>query len=157
MFKIYNSSLSLFVLQNALLPAGFRQKDQTVKKPSGSFNREKLLAYLEKQALEHKDREDVVPFTGEKKGNSLCEYLSLPPSRPMKSSKPSVARSVGLYAHFRFVNNYIGVWHVIAAQAKVELCWTPFPFHACLAGSQPRLSTQLIEFLKQWNPLVIQK
>ncbi|KAL8197209.1 UNVERIFIED_CONTAM: Tropomodulin-3 [Gekko kuhli] len=80
--------------ENALLPAGFRQKDQTVKKPSGPFDREKLLAYLEKQALEHKDREDVVPFTGEKKG---------------------------------------------------------------LAGSKPRLSTPLIESLKQWNPLIIQK
>lgn len=59
-----------FVLQNALLPAGFRQKDQTAKKASGPFDRERLLAYLEKQALEHKDREDYVPFTREKKGNA---------------------------------------------------------------------------------------
>lgn len=58
------------VLQNALLPAGFRQKDQTAKKASGPFDRERLLAYLEKQALEHKDREDYVPFTKEKKGNN---------------------------------------------------------------------------------------
>jgi len=57
-------------LQNALLPAGFRQKDQTAKKASGPFDRERLLAYLEKQALEHKDREDYVPFTKEKKGNT---------------------------------------------------------------------------------------
>lgn len=61
--------LLCFVLQNALLPAGFRQKDQTAKKASGPFDRERLLAYLEKQALEHKDREDYVPFTKEKKGN----------------------------------------------------------------------------------------
>ncbi|KFZ67618.1 Tropomodulin-3, partial [Podiceps cristatus] len=54
--------------ENALLPAGFRQKDQTAKKASGPFDRERLLAYLEKQALEHKDREDYVPFTREKKG-----------------------------------------------------------------------------------------
>ncbi|XP_025916282.1 tropomodulin-3 isoform X2 [Apteryx rowi] len=53
--------------ENALLPAGFRQKDQTAKKASGPFDRERLLAYLEKQALEHKDREDYVPFTREKK------------------------------------------------------------------------------------------
>ncbi|KAM4748132.1 tropomodulin-2-like [Rhinophrynus dorsalis] len=54
--------------ENALLPAGFRQKDQTTKEASGTFDREHLLAYLQKEALEHQDREDVVPFTGEKKG-----------------------------------------------------------------------------------------
>uniref|UniRef100_A0A8C6K2U3 Uncharacterized protein n=1 Tax=Melopsittacus undulatus TaxID=13146 RepID=A0A8C6K2U3_MELUD len=53
--------------ENALLPAGFRQKDQTTKPATGPFDRERLLSYLEKQALEHKDREDFVPFTGEKK------------------------------------------------------------------------------------------
>ncbi|KFO63943.1 Tropomodulin-2, partial [Corvus brachyrhynchos] len=57
--------------ENALLPAGFRQKDQTTKPATGPFDRERLLSYLEKQALEHKDREDFVPFTGEKKGTSL--------------------------------------------------------------------------------------
>lgn len=55
-------------LQNALLPAGMRQKDQTVKKTTGSFDREKLLKYLEKEAIEYKDRDDIVPFTGERKG-----------------------------------------------------------------------------------------
>ncbi|XP_020645716.2 tropomodulin-2 [Pogona vitticeps] len=54
--------------ENALLPAGFRQKDQTSKPATGPFDRERLLSYLEKQALEHKDRDDYVPFTGEKKG-----------------------------------------------------------------------------------------
>ncbi|KFP47127.1 Tropomodulin-2, partial [Cathartes aura] len=66
--------------ENALLPAGFRQKDQTTKPATGPFDRERLLSYLEKQALEHKDREDFVPFTGEKKGTvCLCisvEYFS---------------------------------------------------------------------------------
>lgn len=57
--------------QNALLPAGLRQKDQTAKKPTGTFNRDGLLKYLEKEALEYKDREDIVPFTGEKKG--VCD------------------------------------------------------------------------------------
>ncbi|KAM3926415.1 tropomodulin-2-like [Leptodactylus fuscus] len=54
--------------ENALLPAGFRQKDQTTKEASGAFDREHLLAYLQKEAMEHQDREDYVPFTGEKKG-----------------------------------------------------------------------------------------
>lgn len=54
--------------QSALLPAGLRQKDQTQKAATGPFDREHLLMYLEKEALEQKDREDFVPFTGEKKG-----------------------------------------------------------------------------------------
>ncbi|KAK2103702.1 Tropomodulin-2 [Saguinus oedipus] len=53
--------------QSAMLPAGFRQKDQTQKAATGPFDREHLLMYLEKEALEQKDREDFVPFTGEKK------------------------------------------------------------------------------------------
>ncbi|ELK12978.1 Nuclear cap-binding protein subunit 1 [Pteropus alecto] len=43
---------------NALLPAGLRQKDQTTKAPTGPFKREELLDHLEKQAKEFKDRED---------------------------------------------------------------------------------------------------
>lgn len=62
--------ISFFFHQNALLPAGLRQKDQTAKTPTGTFNRESLLKYLEKEALDYKDRDDIVPFTGEKKG--LC-------------------------------------------------------------------------------------
>ncbi|KAL2098294.1 hypothetical protein ACEWY4_007501 [Coilia grayii] len=53
---------------NALLPAGYRQKDQTKKAPTGTFQRDNLLAHLEKQAKEHPDREDLVPYTGEKRG-----------------------------------------------------------------------------------------
>lgn len=55
-------------LQNALLPAGLRQKDQTNKTATGTFDRERLLKYLEKEAMEYKDRDDIVPFTGERKG-----------------------------------------------------------------------------------------
>lgn len=51
-----------------MLPAGFRQRDQTKKSPTGPFDREALQQHLEKQALEHEDRDDLVPFTGEKKG-----------------------------------------------------------------------------------------
>ncbi|NXS29915.1 TMOD1 protein, partial [Pomatostomus ruficeps] len=53
---------------NALLPAGLRQRDQTQKAPTGPFKREELMAHLEKQAKDIKDREDLVPFTGEKRG-----------------------------------------------------------------------------------------
>ncbi|XP_044294518.1 tropomodulin-3-like isoform X2 [Varanus komodoensis] len=66
--------------ENALLPAGFRQKDQTSKTPSGPFDREKLLAFLEKQALEQKDVEDIVPYTGEKKGK-----VFIPKQKPVSS------------------------------------------------------------------------
>uniref|UniRef100_A0A8C6K026 Uncharacterized protein n=1 Tax=Melopsittacus undulatus TaxID=13146 RepID=A0A8C6K026_MELUD len=66
--------------ENALLPAGFRQKDQTTKPATGPFDRERLLSYLEKQALEHKDREDFVPFTGEKK-----RYTFIPKEKPIET------------------------------------------------------------------------
>uniref|UniRef100_A0A8C3BAG0 Tropomodulin 2 n=1 Tax=Cairina moschata TaxID=8855 RepID=A0A8C3BAG0_CAIMO len=66
--------------ENALLPAGFRQKDQTTKSATGPFDRERLLSYLEKQALEHKDREDFVPFTGEKKGK-----IFIPKEKPIET------------------------------------------------------------------------
>ncbi|NXQ42291.1 TMOD1 protein, partial [Catharus fuscescens] len=61
---------------NALLPAGLRQRDQTQKPPTGPFKREELMAHLEKQAKDIKDREDLVPFTGEKRGMViLCSIL----------------------------------------------------------------------------------
>uniref|UniRef100_A0A3Q3J1B0 Tropomodulin 1 n=1 Tax=Monopterus albus TaxID=43700 RepID=A0A3Q3J1B0_MONAL len=66
---------------NALLPAGMRQKDQTKKAPTGTFQRDDLLAHLEKQAKEHPDREDLVPFTGEKRGrvDPIIESVTLEP------------------------------------------------------------------------------
>ncbi|NXB70699.1 TMOD1 protein, partial [Donacobius atricapilla] len=61
---------------NALLPAGLRQRDQTQKPPTGPFKREELMAHLEKQAKDIKDREDLVPFTGEKRGMVMpCTML----------------------------------------------------------------------------------
>ncbi|XP_077331415.1 tropomodulin-1 isoform X1 [Lithobates pipiens] len=53
---------------NQLLPAGLRQKNQTSKTPTGPFQRDALLEHLEKQAKEMKDEEDLVPYTGEKRG-----------------------------------------------------------------------------------------
>lgn len=61
--------------QNALLPAGLRQKDQTAKGATGPFDRDRLLKYLEKEAMEYKDRDDIVPFTGEKKGVCLVSFV----------------------------------------------------------------------------------
>ncbi|XP_069505967.1 tropomodulin-4 [Ambystoma mexicanum] len=54
--------------ENILLPAGMRQRDQTKKTPTGPLDRDSLMQHLEKQALEAKEREDLVPFTGEKRG-----------------------------------------------------------------------------------------
>lgn len=51
-----------------------RQKDQTKKAPTGTFQRDNLLAHLEKQAKEHPDKEDLVPFTGEKRGKNLFSH-----------------------------------------------------------------------------------
>nr|AFK11485.1 tropomodulin 4 (muscle) [Callorhinchus milii] len=54
--------------ENQLLPAGMRQRNQTKKSPTGPYNRDQLMGFLEKQAMEEKDREDAIPFTGEKRG-----------------------------------------------------------------------------------------
>ncbi|XP_016132166.1 tropomodulin-3-like [Sinocyclocheilus grahami] len=66
--KQLESALEEIDPENALLPAGLRQKDQTTKGATGPFNRDKLLQYLEKEAMDYKDRDDFVTFTGEKKG-----------------------------------------------------------------------------------------
>lgn len=71
--------------ENALLPASMRQKDQTTKKATGGFNRDRLLSYLEKEAMEYKDREDIVPFTGERKGKAF-----IPKQRPIEMCQEDV-------------------------------------------------------------------
>ncbi|XP_036399425.1 tropomodulin-2 [Megalops cyprinoides] len=71
--------------ENALLPAGLRQKDQTTKAATGPFDRERLLNYLEKEALEYKDREDVVPFTGERKGK-----VWVPKQKPIETRQEEI-------------------------------------------------------------------
>ncbi|XP_072215841.1 tropomodulin-1 [Excalfactoria chinensis] len=70
---------------NALLPAGLRQRDQTQKPPTGPFKREELMAHLEQQAKDIKDREDLVPFTGEKRGKAW-----IPKQKPMDPVLESV-------------------------------------------------------------------
>ncbi|KFO72806.1 Tropomodulin-2, partial [Cuculus canorus] len=84
--------------ENALLPAGFRQKDQTTKQATGPFDRERLLSYLEKQALEHKDREDFVPYTGEKKGT--FHLLSSAASGLLGRIPPTRLQAQGFSASF---------------------------------------------------------
>ncbi|CAI9542078.1 unnamed protein product [Staurois parvus] len=54
--------------ENIMLPAGMRQRDQTKKSPTGPLDRDALLQHLEQEAINAKEREDLVPFTGEKKG-----------------------------------------------------------------------------------------
>uniref|UniRef100_A0AAR2K3K3 Tropomodulin 2 n=1 Tax=Pygocentrus nattereri TaxID=42514 RepID=A0AAR2K3K3_PYGNA len=83
--KQLESALEDMDPENALLPAGLRQKDQTSKTPTGPFNRDGLLQYLEKEAMEYKDREDFVPFTGEKKGK-----VWVPKQQPIETRKEEV-------------------------------------------------------------------
>lgn len=54
---------------NSLLPPSQRCRDQTEKKPTGPYQRDKLLKYLEEKAKGEKDWEEVVPFApGVKRG-----------------------------------------------------------------------------------------
>ncbi|KAL3106043.1 hypothetical protein niasHT_022224 [Heterodera trifolii] len=54
---------------NSLLPPSQRCRNQTDKKPTGPFKREKLLQYLEEKAKSEKDWEEAVPFApGVKRG-----------------------------------------------------------------------------------------
>ncbi|NWU30949.1 TMOD1 protein, partial [Dyaphorophyia castanea] len=81
---------------NALLPAGLRQRDQTQKPPTGPFKREELMAHLEKQAKDVKDREDLVPFTGEKRGMVILCTPCWP--QPRLADKLRCAREVPVLA-----------------------------------------------------------
>uniref|UniRef100_A0A665V4D5 Tropomodulin 2 n=1 Tax=Echeneis naucrates TaxID=173247 RepID=A0A665V4D5_ECHNA len=83
--KQLESALEEMDPENALLPAGLRQKDQTTKNATGPFDRDRLLKYLEKEAMEYKDREDVVPFTGEKKGK-----IFVPKQKPIETRQEEV-------------------------------------------------------------------
>ncbi|XP_008308723.1 tropomodulin-2 [Cynoglossus semilaevis] len=71
--------------EHALLPAGLRQKDQTTKKASEPFSRDRLLKHLEKEAIEYKDRDDIVPFTGERKGK-----VFVPKQKPVETCQDDV-------------------------------------------------------------------
>ncbi|XP_061625350.1 tropomodulin-1 isoform X4 [Phyllopteryx taeniolatus] len=79
---------------NALLPAGMRQKDQTKKAPTGTFQRDDLLAHLEKQAKEHPDREDLVPFTGEKRGKAWVPKKMVDPIMENVTLEPELEEAL---------------------------------------------------------------
>ncbi|XP_071497533.1 tropomodulin-1-like [Diadema antillarum] len=54
---------------NSMLPPSERHRPQTKKAPTGKFDRQKLLDFLEKKAREEKDWEENVPFVrGQKRG-----------------------------------------------------------------------------------------
>ncbi|NWH66453.1 TMOD1 protein, partial [Geococcyx californianus] len=101
---------------NALLPAGLRQRDQTQKPPTGPFKREELMAHLEKQAKDVKDREDLVPFTGEKRGmitllwtpipgNMACTCLFLALEPAVTPVVPSFSFSVAILGMHTLMSN----------------------------------------------------
>ncbi|KAM6972059.1 tropomodulin-1 isoform 2-T3 [Aplochiton taeniatus] len=79
---------------NALLPAGMRQKDQTKKAPTGLFQRDDLLAHLEKQAKEHPDKEDLVPFTGEKRGKAFIPKKVVDPIMENVTLEPELEEAL---------------------------------------------------------------
>ncbi|KAM6943277.1 tropomodulin-2 isoform 1-T1 [Xenentodon cancila] len=83
--KQLESALEEMDPENALLPAGLRQKDHTSKEATGPFDRDRLLKYLEKEAMEYKDRDDIVPFTGEKKGKAF-----VPKQKPIETRQEEV-------------------------------------------------------------------
>ena len=56
----------LLCFQNELLPASDRVVDQTRKKPSGPYDRKRLLAHLEEQAANSTVGNDYIPFVKKK-------------------------------------------------------------------------------------------
>ncbi|XP_066124050.1 tropomodulin-4 isoform X2 [Saccopteryx bilineata] len=80
--------------ENMLLPAGLRQRDQTKKSPTGPLDRQALLQYLEQQALEVKEREDLVPFTGEKKGKPYIEPKREIPAEEQITLEPELEQAL---------------------------------------------------------------
>ncbi|XP_016856579.1 tropomodulin-4 isoform X2 [Homo sapiens] len=80
--------------ENMLLPAGLRQRDQTKKSPTGPLDREALLQYLEQQALEVKERDDLVPFTGEKKGKPYIQPKREIPAEEQITLEPELEEAL---------------------------------------------------------------
>ncbi|NWW11612.1 TMOD1 protein, partial [Oreocharis arfaki] len=101
---------------NALLPAGLRQRDQTQKPPTGPFKREELMAHLEKQAKDVKDREDLVPFTGEKRGMVI---LCTPGWVPHNGSTVA-AQQKGFMFSFSFSVAILGMHTLMSNQQYYE-------------------------------------
>lgn len=56
---------------NSLLPPSQRCRDQTTKTPTGKFDREKLIRFLEEKAKNEKDWEQNKPFVKEERGKKF--------------------------------------------------------------------------------------
>lgn len=80
--------------ENMLLPAGLRQRDQTKKSPTGPLDRDALLQYLEQQALEVKERDDLVPYTGEKKGKPFIQPKREIPAQEQITLEPELEEAL---------------------------------------------------------------
>ncbi|OQV24538.1 Tropomodulin [Hypsibius exemplaris] len=68
---------------NSYLPANERCRDQTTKAPTGKYNREKLMKYIEKKAKEDKDWDEAVPYApGTTRGKKFQpKEVTPPPSK----------------------------------------------------------------------------
>lgn len=121
---------------NALLPAGMRQKDQTKKAPTGTFQRDNLLAHLEKQAKEHPDREDLVPFTGEKRGKAFVPKKMVDPIMENVTLEPELEEA-------------------LASATDAELCDIAVLLPSSLHPSLPSLHLLLHLLHLCWIPLSV--
>ncbi|NXA40992.1 TMOD1 protein, partial [Eudromia elegans] len=103
---------------NALLPAGHRQRDQTQKPPTGPFRREELMAHLEKQAKDVKDREDLVPFTGEKRGRAAwgAALRNVGTRGVHGAPRPPARQHLGLFSLFSFPVAILGMHTLMSNQ-----------------------------------------
>uniref|UniRef100_A0A8C7X1B8 Tropomodulin 4 (muscle) n=1 Tax=Oryzias sinensis TaxID=183150 RepID=A0A8C7X1B8_9TELE len=134
--------------ENAMLPAGFRQRDQTKKGPTGPFDREALLQHLEKQAMEFPDREDLVPFTGEKKGGAeLKMYFGY----RKKFFFPALAAILGMYTLMSNKQYYdaLGTTGTIANTEGINSVVKPDPFK--IYPEEPPNPTNVEETLERIN------
>jgi len=133
--------------ENAMLPAGLRQRDQTKKNPTGPFDRDALLDHLEKTALEIADRDDLIPFTGEKKGKAFIpkpgsgkipdnEQITLEPEleEALKNATDAemcdIAAILGMYTLMSNKQYYdaLGATGVIANTEGINSVVKPDPF-----------------------------
>ncbi|KAM4600667.1 tropomodulin-4 isoform 1-T4 [Polymixia lowei] len=151
--------------ENAMLPAGFRQRDQTKKSPTGPYDRDALMDHLEKTALEHEDREDLVPFTGEKKGKAFvskatgkipeAEQITLEPEleEALKNATDAemcdIAAILGMYTLMSNKQYYdaLGTTGTIANTEGINSVVKPDPFK--IFPEEPPNTTNVEEVLER--------
>ncbi len=64
------------MLQDSDIPPSERCRYKTDKKPTGPFNRQQLLDFLETKAKDEKDWEDAKPYIKEIRGAQNCQSLT---------------------------------------------------------------------------------